>query len=827
MRTFLRGKVTLLFLMLGTLLAISGVALADQLTADGDALDANVNGTPVALGTVDPGQTFSKQIGFTLRCQGNNHVDRGKSVKLSYTATGSTIPAGGSLSGGGANTTPTDATIGPIPNTWPLDSNNSCPASPADTLTSGPDHNSNVELKAPKASGSTSFTVNYDITELNADGTVFTGDDGSNGNFTSINGNGNRSVTYTMTVRNLAPTVDSFTGPTSPTEGNTETYSVSASDPNGTTPTTTLSVVSGDATVVSGTANSASPQVKFNAPGSVKLRVTAFDGTNTVTRDLDVEVTSANTAPVVSVTGVNNNGSYEIGSPPSPGCSVVDAEDTNASATPVVDDSQLSHGLGTVTVSCSYEDAGGLDDSDTVSYTIVDTGDPTAAHQLSADANGNGWHKDDFTVTLNGSDSGGSGVKELHYTINGGTELVAAGASTVLNINTEGVKNISFSSVDWAGNDSTADSFTVRLDKTAPTSVSGSPDSAANAAGWYKSPVSFTFTGTDTLSTIDSCSTPTYSGPDGNSQTVSGSCTDKAGNESDSVASSAIKYDATAPVITNVGADSSPNAAGWYKTDVKHEFSASDNLSGFTGGVTTQSIFKTITQEGSAVTTTSGTVTDLAGNVSNSETSPGYNVDKTMPTLNPTVSPNPVVLGGLATASAGASDPGGSGIASSSCANPVNTNNIGAGQTVSCSATDLAGNTKTASATYSVAAKLDKFLQPIDGNMINEGKVGRVYPVKWQLTNTNNVLISDAAAQALIDQNLIKVQQRTMSCSTGEPTDVLETEVAAGSTVVRYDATSDQFVYNYKAPATKGCYNLEVINADGVNTRSIHFNFTK
>src|SRR5215218_104920 len=81
---------------------------------------------------------------------------------------------------------------------------------PTTRSTSSP--NSNVELKAPKASGAKSFTVNYNITELNADGTIFTGDTNTSGNFTSINGSNTRSVQYTMNVRNLPPVIDSIDG---------------------------------------------------------------------------------------------------------------------------------------------------------------------------------------------------------------------------------------------------------------------------------------------------------------------------------------------------------------------------------------------------------------------------------------------------------------------------------------------------------------------------------------------------------------------------------------------------------------------------------------
>lgn len=89
-------------------------------------------------------------------------------------------------------------------------------------------------------------------------------------------------------------------------------------------------------------------------------------------------VTPTNTPPSITVTGVSDT-TYEFGSVPTAGCSVADAEDTGEAATADVSDvtGPLSNlGLGTVVVTCSYTDGGGLSDSDSVTYTIVDNGAP-------------------------------------------------------------------------------------------------------------------------------------------------------------------------------------------------------------------------------------------------------------------------------------------------------------------------------------------------------------------------------------------------------------------------------------------------------------------
>ncbi|WP_127473410.1 PD40 domain-containing protein [Microbacterium sulfonylureivorans] len=75
--------------------------------------------------------------------------------------------------------------------------------------------------------------------------------------------------------------------------------------------------------------------------------------------------------------------------------------------------------------------------------------------------------------------------------------------------------------------------------------------------------------------------------------------------------------------------------------------------------------------------------------------------DTTLPRLAPVVTPNPVAVGGAATAVAAATDTG-SGIATQSCDAP-NTATAGS-KTLTCRATDVAGNSAAATASYTVIA---------------------------------------------------------------------------------------------------------------------------
>ena len=88
--------------------------------------------------------------------------------------------------------------------------------------------------------------------------------------------------------------------------------------------------------------------------------------------------------------------------------------------------------------------------------------------------------------------------------------------------------------------------------------------------GWYNSAVSFTTHGTDATSGLVGCDLPvTYFAPDTAAGTLSGSCSDAAGNTATSTAT--FKYDSTAPTASATP-DSQPNVNGWYRTPLNVSF---------------------------------------------------------------------------------------------------------------------------------------------------------------------------------------------------------------------------------------------------------------
>jgi hypothetical protein len=120
---------------------------------------------------------------------------------------------------------------------------------------------------------------------------------------------------------------------------------------------------------------------------------------------------------------------------------------------------------------------------------------------------------------------------------------------------------------------------TIKLDKTPPVVTGGSPSRGADLNGWYRQPVRVAFSGSDVTSKIDTCTSPTYGGPDSGMASLVGRCFDKAGNVS-APFGYGLKYDATAPVVTGATPERPPNPGGWFNRPVRFDIQASDATSG-------------------------------------------------------------------------------------------------------------------------------------------------------------------------------------------------------------------------------------------------------
>jgi hypothetical protein len=171
---------------------------------------------------------------------------------------------------------------------------------------------------------------------------------------------------------------------------------------------------------------------------------------------------------------------------------------------------------------------------------------------------------------------------------------------------------------------------------------------------------------------------------------------------------------------------------------------------------------------------------DDQGNIEDPVKSVTFKLDGTAPTLSPGLNvPSPVLVGQAGIiASPNASDAT-SGIASSSC-DAVDTSTPGV-HTVSCTATDNAGNTATQDLTYVVEYRILGFFSPVPES---HWKVSQRVPVKIALADVADVRISDAEAAELA------VGCRVTFQASGAQ--------SKGPDCMKYDADKDQFVYAWK-----------------------------
>jgi large repetitive protein len=271
-------------------------------------------------------------------------------------------------------------------------------------------------------------------------------------------------------------------------------------------------------------------------------------------------------------------------------------------------------GLQTVTAAASPNFNGqnnkctGASGAGTASYVLDNTG-PVVTANLSPATNGAGWNNSNVSITWTTTDAG-SGVASGPSPA---TDSVTANAPGTVKTST---------AADRLGNGGIG-SVTVRLDKSNP-SITGSASPAPNANGWNSTSVTISFSCSDLMSGVKSCSGPTALTGEGAGQAVTGTAVDIADNSA--TASVTANIDKTAPVLSGAPLGA-PNGAGWYNGNVAVRWSCSDALSGIAGSCPADS---TISSEGSSLSA-AASVADKAGNTTSATSSPTVRIDKTAP----------------------------------------------------------------------------------------------------------------------------------------------------------------------------------------------------
>jgi hypothetical protein len=499
----------------------------------------------------------------------------------------------------------------------------------------------------------------------------------------------------------------------------------------------------------------------------------------------------ANSAPQISVTGVTHGALYEYGNVPVARCSIEDAEDGNLISDAILSaiSGELSgHGLGIQTATCSYTDRGGITVTIEATYTIQDTTVPTITFIDRTEANSNGWNNTPVEVNWTCSDNVGVVDNSITKTINiDGKDQFVTGICT-----------------DLVGLTASDEKSGINVDQKSPI-ITASANISPNTNGWNNTDVTVSYTCNDDGSGVDASASSLSNDVLSASGTAEGTCVDLAGNSAN--ASYFAKIDKDAPTAS-ASRTPSANSFGWNNTAVTVSFSGTD---GSGSGIDTCSTDVVLNSDG-ANQTASGTCTDKAGNISAAATASGINIDLTAPSITWNGGPangasyyyGSVPAGPTCAALDSLSGPNG-------CSATGYYGTVGS-HMMTATAYDKAGNSQVETRTYNVMAWTDKgFYQPVDmGDVWNTVKNGSTVPLKFEIF---------AGATELTDITAVKslgLKQIMCNSLPGAVEDAIETLSAAGSTILRYDSTGGQFIYNWKTPGIAGnCYQVTMTSQDG------------
>ena len=419
----------------------------------------------------------------------------------------------------------------------------------------------------------------------------------------------------------------------------------------------------------------------------------------------------------------------------------------------------------------------------------IDTTAPSITAAPDRSPNALGWYANDVTInftctdTLSGVDTcpGAIGLGE-------GSNQTAQGTSA-----------------DAAGNLANATVNNINIDKTVPTLI-GSPTTSPDQNGFYRGPVTIHWTCTDALSGFASGACPANSVISGNGTGLfaSSAVSDRAGNTT--VASStAVNIDATAPTTT------SDAPAGWQTADVVVNLNATDDgPSGIQG--TFFQLDGSDPAAGTSVLVTEGKhvisfwSVDNAGNTETLHTVT-VDVDESAPGISHTQVPTPNLAGWNNTPVS----------ITFTCTDQVNLSGLlsctpprqltfdGAGQTVTGTATDVAGNTTSDVATVNIDQVPPTITAAAQGSPNANGWYDHSVTVEFTCLDQNGLSGVAQCSPAQI------VGQGTDQTASGSVTDYAGNTAAASVGHINVDTTlPDLSGAPTTAPNAAGWYNGNV-----------------
>jgi hypothetical protein len=501
----------------------------------------------------------------------------------------------------------------------------------------------------------------------------------------------------------------------------------------------------------------------------------------------------------------------------------------------------------------------------TANYVVSDTTAPTvtvvSASPATIGASGSS------TITWNANENGSFSVRVGGTSCSTGTEVASGNYSTQPNNTTstvnasdlsEGANTIRVCVTDSANNTGSA-TTTVTKDTIAPvvtlTQVNGSArtfpyftnQNVASVGGSCTNgdgDVSVTLDGNATNPATATCSSGSWTlnlMPELSAEgtyVFAASQTDAAGNIGTSDNKS-VTIDKTPPTVTPTAfkgpdfTDTYP-ADTWTNKDVRVTFTCADNTGG--SGLTSASGNEEdnfTTETSGATATFDGTCADKAGNNATSDLDFGpIKIDKSAPT---NIQFSGTTLTDGTTYDFGDVPAGPTGCTANgdisglkSCGTDAATTyktTVGT-HTITATAEDNAGNTSQATLSYTVRSwTMTGFYQPVDMNGVyNTVKSGSTVPLKFEVFKGPSSNLTELTDTLSTIGGNSDVKVTSINCEAGASIDDVETTVS-GNTVLRYDTTSGQFVFNWQTPKNKAgsCYKVTIPAKDGVSSLTAYF----
>ena len=454
--------------------------------------------------------------------------------------------------------------------------------------------------------------------------------------------------------------------------------------------------------------------------------------------------------------------------------------------------------LGTATVTCTAADTRGNTAEGSFTVTVADTTAPALTLPGTTTAEATSPAGAPVTWTATASDAVDGTVAVTCDPASGAT--LPLGTTTVSCGATDAAGNTAGGTFDVVVRDTTAPALSV------PAGIVAEATSAAGAAVTYAASASDAADPSVPVSCVPASGATFALG----ATTVECTATDDAGNTA-SESFGVVVQDTTAPAVT-VPAGATVEATGPGGAAYTYAASASDAVSGALAPSCAPASGATFALGATTVTCTATDGAGLTGSASFTVTV----VDTTAPalTLPASVEATATSADGAAVTYAASASDAVSGAVATVCS-PASGAAFGVGTTtVSCAATDGAGNTATGSFPVTVRYVFSGFQQPVNDTAHQTGvlqsrfKLGSTVPLKFRLGTAGGTSVQQAGAPAFAKT------YRGNTCDSQTATETVPETSVTGGTSYRWDGA--QYVYTFSTKGlAAGEWRVWAVTADG------------